>query len=146
VFDAAGNPVPTPSTAMFTHGAEFNAPAALSLKRWDGSGDFNLLKSRVAACSPAPNRYFTDMATLEYGTDPQQNAHGDSFVENYGAWMWGIFVPPTTGNYQFGLSSDDNSQLYLSTDSNPANKVLLTSQPAWNCFRSYITRGCDPVN
>jgi hypothetical protein len=142
VLDAEGNVLnPNPTTRSFTHMQGVNAPAAISLKRWDGSGDFNLAKTRAATCV-APNRYFTDMATFEYGTDPQRNNHGDAGVENYGAWMWGIFVPPTTGNYQFAVSSDDRSELYLSTDANPANKVLLTGQAAWQCFRDFISPTC----
>ncbi len=45
----------------------------------------------------------------------------DDSHENYGARMTGFITPPTSGDYRFFISSDDASQLFLSTDENPAN-------------------------
>ena len=39
--------------------------------------------------------------------------------------MLGYVTPPTTGYYTFWIASDDNSELWLSTDANPANKVRI---------------------
>jgi hypothetical protein len=41
---------------------------------------------------------------------------------NYGVRVRGYVCPPTTGNYVFFIASDDESQLFLSTDANPSNK------------------------
>ncbi len=41
--------------------------------------------------------------------------------------MSAILCPPTTGTYSFWVSSDDNSELRLSTDSNPANVTTIAS-------------------
>jgi len=46
------------------------------------------------------------------------------FMENYGTRLRALVVPPTTGAYTFWVASDDQSVLYLSTDSTPANKIL----------------------
>jgi glucose/arabinose dehydrogenase len=42
--------------------------------------------------------------------------------DNYGERVRGFICPPATGNYTFWISSDDNSELYLSTDASPLNK------------------------
>ncbi|HEY8401588.1 MAG TPA: PKD domain-containing protein, partial [Cytophagaceae bacterium] len=59
---------------------------------------------------------------------------------NYGARIIGFICPPVTGNYTFWIASNDFSELYLSTDANPANKELIAkvdgfSNPReWNKF------------
>ncbi len=42
--------------------------------------------------------------------------------DNFGVRYRGYICPPYTGNYVFYVSSDDYSELYLSTDGNPAKK------------------------
>jgi len=46
-------------------------------------------------------------------------------ADNYGSRISGLLCAPYTGNYTFWISSDDNSELWLSTDENPANKVKI---------------------
>jgi hypothetical protein len=53
--------------------------------------------------------------------------------------MLGYFYPPKTGNYTFYICSDDNSELFLSTDDNPANKLLIAAETAWSGSREYTT-------
>ncbi|WP_395733863.1 PA14 domain-containing protein [Prosthecobacter sp.] len=43
----------------------------------------------------------------------------------------GFLYVPVTGQYQFFISSDDESSLKLSTDANPANAVEIASQPGY---------------
>ena len=57
--------------------------------------------------------------------------------DNYGQRIRGYVVPPATGNYTFWISSDDASELYLSTDAQPANKVLIAAETTWNSFRNW---------
>jgi hypothetical protein len=56
---------------------------------------------------------------------------------NYGVQIIGYFYPTTAGLHTFYLSADDNAVLYLSTDSNPANKKLIAVETAWSPVRSY---------
>ena len=42
------------------------------------------------------------------------------FRNNYGWHMMGYIYPPETGEYKFAVATDDNSELWLSTDSDPA--------------------------
>ncbi len=48
-----------------------------------------------------------------------------------GQRLRGFLYVPVTGQYQFFISSDDESSLKLSTDANPANAVEIASQPGW---------------
>ena len=45
-------------------------------------------------------------------------------TENYGATVEGYLTPTESGDYDFFISSDDASQLYISTDDKEANLVL----------------------
>jgi hypothetical protein len=54
--------------------------------------------------------------------DAVQN-HGD----NYGARLSGWIKAPASGSYVFWISSDDHSELRLSSDANPTNKALIAS-------------------
>lgn len=76
------------------------------------------------------------------GPDPINNpkARPKSDVrDRYGWQILGYLVPPETGDYRFFLASDDNSELYLSTDSNPANAQKIAAESTWRGVRSYPT-------
>ena len=45
--------------------------------------------------------------------------------DNYGQRLRALLIPPTTGSYHFLIASDDNSQLFLSTNDTPAGKRLV---------------------
>ncbi|MBK1882373.1 cadherin domain-containing protein [Luteolibacter pohnpeiensis] len=66
--------------------------------------------------------------SLNYPQSPSSISYTSSFEapsgigDNYGQRLSGYLTPPTTGAYTFWIASDDGSQLYLSTDANPANK------------------------
>ncbi|MEJ5237733.1 MAG: lamin tail domain-containing protein [Limisphaera sp.] len=55
----------------------------------------------------------------------------------YGQRLQALIVPPATGNYRFWIASDDASQLYLSTDDNPANKRLIAQVQGWTPPRAW---------
>ncbi|QHT67859.1 T9SS type A sorting domain-containing protein [Rhodocytophaga rosea] len=48
-------------------------------------------------------------------------------ANNYGQRIRGYICAPATGSYTFYIASDDNSELYLSTDDNPVNKKRIAS-------------------
>ncbi len=50
---------------------------------------------------------------------------GGQLGDYYGMRLRGYIHPPTTGDYSFWISGDDYSELYLSSDEDPANKVLI---------------------
>ena len=60
----------------------------------------------------------------------------------YGMRVYGYICPPSTGNYTFWIASDDNSELWLSTNNSSASKVLIasvnggTNSREWNKYPS----------
>lgn len=58
-------------------------------------------------------------------------------MNNYGQRLRTFVVPPTNGNYVLWISSDDNSQLFLSRDENPANMAVVASVNTWTNPREW---------
>jgi hypothetical protein len=58
-------------------------------------------------------------------------------MDDYGQRLTAYLVAPTTGNYVFWIASDDNSELYLSTNDQPANKQAIASVPGWTASRAW---------
>lgn len=65
-----------------------------------------------------------------------------NWANGFGERIYGYLVPETSGNHVFWIASDDKSELYLSTDENPANAVLIaevdgwTAEQQWNKYTS----------
>ena len=57
--------------------------------------------------------------------------------DSYGERLQALLIPPTTGNYYFLISSDDASQLFISTTDTPANERLIAQVTAWTPPRQY---------
>ncbi|MEY2410059.1 MAG: hypothetical protein QOF48_2729 [Verrucomicrobiota bacterium] len=62
---------------------------------------------------------------------------GPSAGDFYGTRMRALLTAPVTGNYVFWIASDDQGQLYLSTDENPANRRLICAEPQWAGVRDW---------
>jgi hypothetical protein len=63
--------------------------------------------------------------------------------EGYGGRLSGVFIPPTSGNWVFYLSSDDSSELYFNpSGKEPAGKVLLTAETA--CCNGFASHASAP--
>src|SRR5690606_29104090 len=91
----------------------------LRLERWHGVlGDHvpDLLDHSAFPASP------TTVGTLPPGAG--LIAPGD-IDDDYGQRISGYLVPPEHGRYTFWLASDNSSEFWLSTDENPANRVLI---------------------
>jgi hypothetical protein len=71
--------------------------------------------------SPDQSLYITRFTSREVFADAGS-------VDNYGGRMSGWIVPAETADYNFFIRSDDNSQLSLSTDADPANAVIIASE------------------
>jgi hypothetical protein len=55
---------------------------------------------------------------------PDFQTPGWEFGDNYGARLASVVTAPVTGDYKFYISSDDSSELYVSSDGNPGNWML----------------------
>ena len=62
-----------------------------------------------------------------------------NWASDYGTRMRGYIYPPATGSYTFWIASDDNGELWLSTDNNPANKTKIATVSSWTPSRAWDT-------
>ena len=84
----------------------------------------------------------TAITTLTDNANYPDNPTGTDFLdrfeapadwaENYGTRIRGYIHAPATGDYTFWISTDDNGELWLSSDSNPANKTMIANVPGWS--------------
>ncbi|MGB0548336.1 MAG: PA14 domain-containing protein, partial [Limisphaerales bacterium] len=66
--------------------------------------------------------------------------------DNYGWVMIGYIHPPETGEYVFHVATDDNSELWLSTDESPANAVRIAQESTWQGIRNFQAEGDESVS
>jgi hypothetical protein len=138
VKDAAGNTIAPDSTVelkTFVYASGF-----VLHKYWD-----NITANNIATLTSDPR--FPDAPTFvtieprwEYGPNGSNEAGS-----NYGNQLSGWFTPAKTGNYVFFTCSDDPSDLYLSTDDNPANKKLIAQETGWSNARNWVSVGSGDV-
>ena len=70
------------------------------------------------------------------------------WADNYGTRVRGWIHPPATGDYTFWISSDDNGELMLSADDNPAGKRLIARVREWTLpgeWEKYPEQKSSPV-
>jgi hypothetical protein len=68
--------------------------------------------------------------------------------DNYGGRLHGWLYVPKAGEYTFWIASDDSSELWLSTNDDPANGVLIASVDGWTGlheWEKYPTQTSQPV-
>jgi xyloglucan-specific exo-beta-1,4-glucanase len=93
-----------------------------NLDSWTGIGGTSIedLRSGTNNLANMPDK----SELLKYELEAPSN-----WNDNYGSRMNGWLVPPVTADYVFWIASDDNGELWLSTDDDPANKILACRQP-----------------
>ena len=87
-----------------------------------------------------------DVSAIPVNTRPDGTQVRTSFeaptdvADNYAARMRGYVFPPVSGEYIFWIASDDQSELWLSWDDNPGNRVRIavcegfTAPRQWNKY------------
>jgi hypothetical protein len=60
-----------------------------------------------------------------------------NFADNFGERIRGYVTATTTGTYTFYIAGDDDSELWISTDSNPANKAKIAYVSGWTGSRQW---------
>lgn len=83
----------------------------------------------------------TDIPSLTNDADYPDNPDGSDFLtsfeapadwaDNYGTRIRGYIYPPISGDYTFWIATDDNGELWLSTDENPTNAAMIANVPGW---------------
>jgi len=61
----------------------------------------------------------------------------DAGEDYWGARMRGYLYPPETGDYTFWTASDDQSEVWLSTDENPANVKMICNVSGWMNYQDW---------
>ncbi len=83
-------------------------------------------------------------------SDPLPSFNGPvNWAQNYGARVRGYITAPNTGAYQFWIASDDNSELWFSTNASPANARLIASVPGFTSAQAwtvYASQQSTPFN
>src|SRR6185436_10494244 len=70
-------------------------------------------------------------------------------TDNYGTRIRGYITPAVDGTYVFWISSDDAGELWLSSDDDPDNRILIASVPGWTNSREwnkYPSQKSAPIN
>lgn len=78
---------------------------------------------------------YPDNPTLTEEIDTFETAQ--DIADNYGQRLRGYIVPPVSGNYQFWISSDNRSQLFLSSDETAANASIIAEIEGVTQFRVF---------
>jgi hypothetical protein len=96
---------------------------------WEGIGSGTSVSDLTGNSAYPGSPTFSDERTLfETPTD---------FADNFGSRLHGWLHPDTSGEYTFWIASDDNSELWLSTDDRPGNAVLISKVTAWTNSRQF---------
>ncbi|MBN06834.1 MAG: hypothetical protein CMM45_03260, partial [Rhodospirillaceae bacterium] len=85
---------------------------------------------------------FDFQAVADYFEWPQSgdiNEKPGNKGDNYGIELAGYITPAETAEYQFYISSDDASELWLSTDESEGNLVKIATESISNGVRDYPT-------
>ncbi len=92
----------------------------------------NASRAQVESDNVGPAAYIALVPNLD-----QPGGLGNNYVTRYS----GYFIPPTSDTYVFFLAVDDDADLYLSTDSNPANKKIIAQAASWSPIDSWLVDG-----
>ena len=91
------------------------------------------LLTNNAAWPNSPNTNYTKIFTnFEAET---------ALMDGYGERMRAYLTPPMDGDYVFWIASDDNSNLFLSSDESPANKALICYVSSYSGSREWAKEG-----
>ncbi len=96
------------------------------------------MRSRITSTSQATQPLSDDLTSFD-STD-----RGD----NYGGRLHGWLHVPVAGDYTFWIASDDQGELWLSTDDDPANAVLIASVPDYtgaHQWEKYPSQQSQPI-
>ena len=105
---------------------------SLKDESWRNKGGLDLETQNVGV--PDTTSYLTNFETL---ADPWGGgAHR----------VTGFFTPTVSGNYVFFDASSDSSDLFLSTDDQPANLRLICQEPGWSASRTSTTDTSGPTS
>ncbi|MCI0540769.1 MAG: hypothetical protein L0Z50_36685 [Verrucomicrobiales bacterium] len=87
----------------------------------------------------------SDLEAPDFAATPDRTTYLRSFAvddpanTDFTESVYGWFKPKVTGNYVFFVSSNDDSDLFLSTDDKPENLKLIAAETNWSGKRNYLS-------
>ncbi|MES2284141.1 MAG: Ig-like domain-containing protein [Bacteroidota bacterium] len=140
--NASQNIIVTDSNKTYT--AIFNASGAGNSCTSSGTISRDLWANFTGLITELPvNTTPTSTTQLTLFEGPSQAG------DNYGSRIRGYICPPATGNYTFWIASDNKSELWLSTNDQPANKVKIAYASSYTLSREwtkYPTQQSNPIS
>jgi hypothetical protein len=116
--------VTTESAIVKISVTECTASGNIKMEKWD-----NIQGTSVSAI-PVANAPNSTLELYKFETPQNQGIY-------FGTRVRGYLCVPVTGNYKFMIASDDNSELWLSTNDLPANKVKIASVTGATSFQYF---------
>jgi len=119
-----------------------NASGTISFQIWN-----NISGSLVTDLTSDSN--YPDIPTSSVQISSMEAS--SNVADNYGARIAGYICAPATGSYVFWIASDNNGELWLSTDDQPANLQKIayhtgaTGVRAWNEYATQKSVGINLV-
>jgi len=120
----------TSSVATLTVLQAVTEPGFAKDERWNGATSRAQVENGLAG-TPT---YVTSVPAFEASIN---NDSGDNYVRR----ISGFFVPPATDTYILFVNSDDDSDLFLSTDNTPGNKRLIAQEVGWSNPFTWVGQG-----
>ncbi len=99
----------------------------------NGKSISNLTSNVNYPDSPTGADQLTSLEAVNWNNITDNN----TWADNYGQRIRGYVTAPYTGDYTFWIAGDDSGELYLSSNSNPNNSVLIASHATWSGFREW---------
>lgn len=99
----------------------------------------NITSRPVVENGSVGNPRFTYTTPIFEGPSGIGNGNGPTI--DYVNRISGFFVPQTNGLYTFFTDSDDDSDLFISTDATPGNKRLVAQEAGWSGVRNWVSAG-----
>lgn len=106
------------------------ASGTLLVEYWNNIG------SGTAVRDLTGNVNFPNNPTLKFYTNTVFELRSN-YADSYGSRARALLVPTVSGDYTFWVASDDSSELWLSTNSDPANKMLVAYVSGWASPRQW---------
>jgi tetratricopeptide (TPR) repeat protein len=106
------------------------ATGTILWEAWKGCGNGGSVSDLVNHPAFKEDRP-TDRNLIPLFEGPQE------WAEEYGSRIRGYVHPPATGAYIFWIATDDQGELWLSTDEDPKNRQKIASVPEWTAAREY---------
>lgn len=139
-------------TSAFVNGINVIAVEVHQRNNWDLSFNLKLWGALgVPSCSASGSilrEYWSgitgkEVSLISVTTAPTSTSMLTKFegpvdaADNYGARIRGYICPPYTGYYTFWIASDDKSELWLSSNDNPLNKIKISSVNEYTTSRQW---------